>query len=180
MSLRRRLGGEAGFTLVELLTTVAVSSVVLAFVTGTVVNALRAQARQTAQVAALNGGKLAFERITRDIRGADLKLAEPDRIRLDVRGTGGTVARTVTYERTGSRLVVTDAATGGSRDLVADLASDQTLFLFHMTDGSTATSMQAGGLSSVHSITVRLRVQPSGAGRVLDLTNRVRMRNAKV
>ena len=28
MSLRRRLGGEAGFTLVELLTTVAVSSVV--------------------------------------------------------------------------------------------------------------------------------------------------------
>jgi hypothetical protein len=152
----------------------------MAFITGTVVHALGAQRRQQAQVAALNDARLAFERVTRDIRGADLKVAEPDRIRLDVRGTGGTVVRTVTYERSGNRLVATDAATGAARHLVGNLAAGQSLFLFHLVTGLTATTVPAGDLPSVHSVTVRLRVEPSGAGRVVDLTNRVRMRNAKI
>ena len=177
MSSRRRPRGEDGITLVELLTAMALSSVVLAFVVGTVVSALRTQNRQTAQVAALNSAKLAFERVTRDIRGADLKVAVLDRIRLDV-NRADAAARTVTYERVGNRLVATDATTGVTRDLVGDLAAGQPLFLFHLVDGSTATGAQAVDLRSVHSITVRLQVEPPGAGRVVDLTNRVRMRNA--
>ena len=177
MSVRSRCGGEDGITLVELLTVMAVSSVVLAFVTGTVVNALKSQRRQASQVAALNDAKLAFERVTRDIRGADLKGAAVDRIRLDVRGTGGEIVRTVTYERVDNRLVATDASTGATRDLVGDLAG-QPLFLFHLVDGSTATAVQANDLRSVQSVTVRLQVEPPGAGRVVDLTNRVLMRNA--
>ena len=174
---RRPRRGEEGITLVELLTVMAVSSVVLALVAGTVVNALRTQRRQTAQVAALNDAKLAFERVTRDIRAADpLLVAALDRIRLDVRGADGTV-RPVTYQRVANRLVATDAD-GQSRGLVGDLASGQPLFLFHLVDGSTATGEQAVRPGGVESITVRLQVEPAGTGRVVDLTNRVILRNA--
>ena len=174
-----RLQGEGGFTVVELLVTMAILAVVMAFVTGTVVSALRTQRRQTAQVAALNDAKLAFERVTRDIRRADpLKAAAPDRIILDVRPDGSTV-RTVTYERAAGAdsLTATEAATG-ARTLVGDLVAGQPLFLFHLADGSTASGSSALDLRSVLSITVRLQVEPTGAGRVVDLTNRVLLRNA--
>lgn len=174
----RRLHGEDGVTLVELLAAMALSAVVMAFVTGTVVDALRSQRRQTAQVAALNDAKLAFERVTRDIRGADpLQVAALDRISLDVQLTDTTV-RTVTYERVGNGLVVTEAATGQTRTLVGDLVPGQPLFLFHLSDGSTATGETAVDARSVQSITVRLQVEPPGSGRVVDLTNRVVLRNA--
>lgn len=175
-----RLHGEAGFTLVESLVAMAISAVLLAFVTGTVVSALKTQHRQTAQVASLNDAKLAFERVTRDIRGADpLQEAAPDRISLDLRLEDTTV-RTVTYERVSGAdsLVATEAGTG-TRTLVGNLVSDQPLFLFHLADGSTATGASALDLRSVLSITVRLQVEPDGAGRVVDLTNRVVLRNAQ-
>lgn len=174
---RRRFRGEDGVTLVELMTAMVVSSVVLAFVAGTVISALGAQRRQTAQVAALNAAKLAFERVTRDIRGADpLQVAALDRIRLDVQLADATV-RTVTYERVGDGLVATEADTGQARTLVADLAPGEPLFLFHFADGSTDT----GALDprSVQSVTVRLQVEPPGAGRAVDLVNRVVVRNAR-
>ena len=177
MADRRRLRGEDGVTLVELLTAIMVTSVVVAFIAGTVISALAAQRRQTAQVAALNEAKLAFERVTRDIRGADpLQVAALDRIRLDVQLEDATI-RTVTYERLGNGLVATEAATGQARTLVGDLAAGQPLFLFHVADGSPDT----GALDprSVQSVTVRLQVEPPGAGRVVDLVNRVVVRNAR-
>lgn len=178
MTHRRRPAGEDGVTLVELLTVLAISGVVLAFVVATIVNALAAQRRQTAQVAALNDSKLAFERVTRDIRRADpLHVASLDRVRLDVREGG--VTRTVTYTRAGDVLMLTDAATGQTRTLVGDLAVGWPLFLFHLVDGSTVTGTTALNPRLVRSITVQLRVEPDGAGRVVDLTNRVLMRNAE-
>ena len=108
-------------------------------VTGTVVRALRTQSRQTIQIASLSDTRLALERVTRDIRGADLKVAALDRIRLDVRGPGGAVDHTVTYERVGNHLLATDATTGVARELVDDLVPGPPLFLFHLVDGSTAT-----------------------------------------
>lgn len=176
----RRRPGEDGFTLVELLAAMAVSMVVMAVVTGAVVRALRIQSRQTIQVVSLSDSRLALERVTRDIRGADLKVAALDRIRLDVRGPGGGVDHTVTYERVGNHLLATDAATGVARELVDDLVPGPPLFLFHLVDGSTATGAHAIDLPSVHSITVHLQVEPNGEGRVVDLTNRVRMRNAEL
>ena len=177
MADRRRLRGEDGVTLVELLTAMMVSSVVMAFIAGTVISALAAQRRQTAQVAALNEAKLAFERVTRDIRGADpLQVAAIDRIRLDVQLEDATI-RTVTYERVVNGLVATEAATGQARTLVGDLAAGQALFLFHLADGSTTTA--ALDPRSVESVTFRLQVEPPGAGRVVDLVNRVVLRNAR-
>ena len=87
----RRLQEEAGFTLVELLTVLALSSVVLAFVTGTVVHALQTQRRQLAEVTALDDSKVALERVTRDLRGADpLLQVALDQVRLDVNRNGKT------------------------------------------------------------------------------------------
>jgi prepilin-type N-terminal cleavage/methylation domain-containing protein len=177
MNPHRRLAGEDGVTLIELLTAMTVAGLVLAFVTGTVIQALQTQRRETAQIAALNDAKLAFERTTRDIRAADpLEQVAPDRIQLDVLDRSATM-RTVTYERIGAGLVVTVAGGGTPRTLVGNLAA-QPLFLFHLADGSTVTGDPAIDPSLVRSVTVRLRVEPPGAGRVVDLENRVLVRNA--
>ena len=179
MSSRRRLAGEAGVTLAELLTVMGVMSVVMAFITATVVNALGAQRRQTAQVAALNDAKLAFERVTRDIRAADpLRVAALDRIRLDVRDPTGTV-RTRTYSRDGERLVMTEDASGQTRTLVGHIAPGQPLFLFHLVDGSTVTGDGTLDPRSVHSVTVQLKVEPGEAAPVINLQNRVLLRNGE-
>jgi type II secretory pathway pseudopilin PulG len=176
---RRRLQGEDGATLVELLTVMAVSAVVLGFVTGTVIDAMRSQRRQTAQVLALNDAKLAFERVTRDIRAADpLRVARPDSITLDVRPADATV-RTVTYERSGNALAVIEGGSAARRSLVGDLAPGPPLFLFHLFDGSTAVGGASLDPGLVESVTVRLQVEPAGGGRVLDLENRVVVRNAR-
>ena len=170
---------EEGLTLVELLVTLAVSSVVVAFVSATVVNALRAQDRQQAQLAALSEAKIAFERLSRELRVADpLRVAEPERIRLDS-DAGGGAARTLTYERVGDRLLATDAATGQATALVGALAAGEPLFRYHLFDGSTATGGAALDPRSVRSVTVRLRVQPEGATQPIDLENRVLLRNAR-
>ena len=172
--------GEDGATLVELLTVIAITSVVMAFVTGTILNALKTERRQTIQLAAMNDAKVAFERVTRDIRGANpLKEVALDRITLDVRRPDETT-RTVTYQRAGGSLVATEAAPGPSRSLVGDLVPGQPLFLFHLADGSTATGETAIDPSAVEAVTVHLRVEPSGAGRVVDLENRVVVRNARL
>lgn len=178
MRLRRRLAGEGGVGLVELLTVMAVLSVVTAFITGAVVNAMGAQRRQTAQVAALNDTKLAFERVTRHIRAADpLRVAALDLVRLDVREAPATV-RTLTYKRDGDRLVVIDDATGATRALVDKLAPEP-LFVFHLVDGSTVSGAEAIDPRLVHSVTVQLRVNPGAGARVVDLASRVLLRNAQ-
>lgn len=174
-----RLRGDDGVTVVELLTAMAIAAVVLGVVVSTIVHAYGSSRRQTAQVDALNATKVAFERVTRDIRRADpLRATELDRIRLDVREPDGSV-RTVTYERVGDSLVAIEAATGPTRTLVDDLAPGQPLFLFHLTDGSTLTGQEAVNPRSVRSVTVQLRVEPDGAGRVVDVANRVLVRNAR-
>ena len=156
----------------------AMSAVVLGFVTGTVVDAMRSQRRQTNQIAALNDAKLVFERVTRDIRRADpLRVAGVDRITLDVQRTDATSS--VTYERVGNTLVATEAAAGPSRTLVGDLALGEPVFLFHLFDGSTSTAETPLDPDLVESITVRLRVEPVEAGWVVDLENRVVVRNAR-
>lgn len=176
---RHRSRGEDGATLVELLTVMAMSAVVLAFVTGTVIDAIRSQRRHTAQVRALNEAKVAFERVTRDIRRADpLRVAAPDSITLDVRMADATF-RTVTYQRTGNVLAAIDGASASIRSLVQGVASGVPLFVFHLFDGSTA----AGGTSLdpglVESVTVRLQVEAPEVGRMVDLENRVVVRNAR-
>ena len=178
MSRPRRFAGEDGVTLVELLTAMTVGGVVLAFVAGTVIQGLQTQRRETAQITALNDAKVAFERTTRDIRAADpLRAVAPDRIQLDVLDRSATL-RTVTYERIGTGLAVTDAVGGVPHTLVGSLAAEP-LFRYHLADGSTVSGDPAIDPTLVRAVTVRMRVEPPGAGRVVDLENRVLVRNAR-
>lgn len=177
MTPRRRLSGEHGITLVELLTVMALSALVLGFVTRTVINALRVQRSQTAQVAALNETRVAFERVTRDIRGADpVRVTALDHISVDLPRADTTI-RTVTYQRDADRLMATDAGTGQSRALVGNLVPGQPLFLFHLADGSTVTGEEPVHPGAVRSVTVHLQVEAEGTGPVVDLVNRVLVRN---
>lgn len=180
MTVPRRLGQQDGASLVELLTALAVSGVVLAFITGTVIHALRSQDRQVSRVEALNEVKIAFERTTRDIRAADpLRLAGNDRVDVDVHtGTGTGTTRTLTYEHAGDELIVTDAVSGQPRALVGDLVSGLRVFRYHLVDGSTATGEAAVDPRLVRSITMRLRVEPDGPASAIDLENRILLRNA--
>ena len=176
---RRRLRGEDGTGLVELLTAIGISAVVLAFVTGTVVDALRAQRRQTAQVEALNDANVGFERVTRDLRGAHpLVAVAPDQISLDIVRPGDDALRRVTYERVDNKLVVTDGGGGPTRALARNLAPSPPLFVFHLADGTTASGATTVNPRSVQAVTVHLRLEPAGAGRVVDLETRVVVRNS--
>lgn len=172
----RRCRGEDGVTLVELLTAMGVSALVLAVVAGAVIQALATQRRQSSQVSALNDAKIAFERITRDIRGADpLQVTALDRVTLASR-LADTTVRAVTYERVGTTLVATDSTVGVPRTLLAGMVPDRPVFLFHLLDGSTAE--QAPDPGAVRSVTVRLHVKPAGGGPDVNLENRVVVRNA--
>lgn len=171
---------EGGFTLVELLVAIAVSAVVTGVVAGVVVNAAQTQRRQVAQVDALNAAKVAFERVTRDVRAADpLRVAEPDRVRMDVERDGR--ARTVTYRLADGRLVVEDGADAQARALVDGVVPDEgrPLFTFHLFDGTEVRDEAVADPRAVRSVTVALRVQRPEAGEVVDLDNRVLIRNAE-
>lgn len=171
---------EGGFTLVELLTAIAVSLVVIAVITGSVINALQTQRRQVAQVDALNAAKLAFERITRDVRAADpLLIAEPDRVRMEVERDGQ--RRVVTYWLADGRVLVEDGAGADPRRLVEGVApaASRPLFTFHLFDGTEVVGTAVADPRRVRSITVGLRVTRPEAGEVVDLTNRVLIRNAE-
>lgn len=175
----KRLRGEDGIALVELLTAIGIAALLLAFVTGTVVNAFRVQRRQTAQVAALNDARVAFERVTRDLRGADPLLSvAPDRVSLAIVRPGDDAARTVTYERVDDTLVVTDAPSGQGRPLARHLVSSPPVFAFHLLDGTTPSAASTVDARSVHAVTVHLRLEPDSAGRVVDLHSRVVVRNS--
>lgn len=171
---------EGGFTLVELLTAISVSLVVMGVVTGVVVNAVQTQRRQVAQVDALNAAKVAFERITRDVRAADpLRVAEPNRVRMDVERDGR--VRTVTYRLVDGRVLAEDGANADPRALVDGVVPDgsRPLFTFHLFDGTEVSGEAVADPRMVHSITVALRVLRPEAGEVVDLENRVLIRNAE-
>jgi prepilin-type N-terminal cleavage/methylation domain-containing protein len=174
---RGRLAGTAGFTLVELLAAVAVSLVVVGVVTGTVIQGLQTQRRQVDQVEALNAAKLAFERVTRDLRAADpLLIAEPDRVRVGILRAGA--SSVVTYWREGDRLL---ARTGtGEASLLVDgvVPAADPVFAFHLFDGTDVGGSAVADPRRVRSVTVTLRVERPWAGAVVNLDTRVLLRNA--
>ena len=68
--LRARLRGEAGFSLVEMLTTMVIMGIVFAGVTTAFVSASKAQDDQDRRFQAQLGGRLALDKIRRDIHCA--------------------------------------------------------------------------------------------------------------
>jgi prepilin-type N-terminal cleavage/methylation domain-containing protein len=109
---------EGGFTLVELLVTVTLMGVVGAIVTSMMIQSMQTALYQEEKTRTLNQAKIAMERMTREIRGANsLVLATPRAVSL-VKVDNG-VRKTVTLE------VFTDGADSEIRHTVVnrDLAT---------------------------------------------------------
>ena len=100
---------DQGFSLVELLVVVMLVGVVGTIVMSVTVGATRAAARQEDSTRTLIQSKVAMERMTRDIRGADtIEVAEDDVVQ--VRSSLDGVSRVVRYEVRGDAV--------GGRDIV--------------------------------------------------------------
>jgi prepilin-type N-terminal cleavage/methylation domain-containing protein len=99
--LGRREGSEAGFTLVEMMVVIMLLSVVGSIVMGVLVNSMRQAAKQDDRTRTLNEAKVAMERVTREIRGAnEIKLNEEKKLQFELRfeDARGSVVRTTTLE----------------------------------------------------------------------------------
>lgn len=79
-ALRR---GEGGYTLIELLVAATIGMVVLGGAVTVFIGAVRSEPRTASQVSAVQQGRVAVERITRELRqGIDVPTAEPGLLEL--------------------------------------------------------------------------------------------------
>lgn len=99
--MRVRAKGDAGFTLAELTVVVMLLGVVGTIVMSTLISSMRQAVEQEDRTRTLNEAKVAMERVTREIRGAnEIKINEPSRLRFEIRfeDSRGVVVRTTTLE----------------------------------------------------------------------------------
>jgi prepilin-type N-terminal cleavage/methylation domain-containing protein len=177
---RRRLSDERGLTLVEVLVVVLITGIVITIAGASAVNALRFEREQTAHVSALNQAKIATERLTRDLRGADpLFVAEDNRIRYQVRRPGGMT--TVEYRLDGDNLVVDD---GTERVVLRGvvLPPGQPLFsYFNLAREQLPLPEEGPDIPNVEvrSVTVMLQVPYGERGQTVQLETNIMLRNAE-
>jgi prepilin-type N-terminal cleavage/methylation domain-containing protein len=96
-----RKQGDAGFTLVEMMVVIMLLSVVGSIVMGVLVSSMRQAAKQDDRTRTLNEAKVAMERVTREIRGAnEIKLNDEKKLQFELRfeDARGYVVRSTTLE----------------------------------------------------------------------------------
>jgi len=129
---------DSGFSLVEMLVVVMLLGVISAMVMTMVIQATKTAAKQENQTHTLSSAKVALERITREIRGANsLVTTTPQEVAF--------VTRTTT-QRTATRILV--RTTGTAKDLVqmdavTDIATGAAI--------SSGTTVILGGLAGGNS-----------------------------
>ena len=194
----RFLHREDGFTVIELLVTMVLLGVVMAIATASVITALQSQRRQVDQTYRLNDAKVAFERVTRDLRAANpLLAADDDEVRLQI--TVDDLRRTVTYTAEpspagGQLLRLTeqreDLSTTPATNLgVIDRVVLDRIMLPAGTPLFTFTNAAAEALpctpstpinaSDVWSATIRLRLEPREHSSPIELDSTSHLRNAR-
>jgi len=112
-SRSRRRDGEAGFTLVELLVTMAVMSIVATAVMGVAINILGTTVNVTDRRDVLNDGQYALDQLTKDLRQAES---------IDATSTSSLV-KAPTY-RDGSSITVVWRATGSTAPFTLERSAD--------------------------------------------------------
>lgn len=172
---------ESGFTLVELMVVMVVAGVVMAIAGNSIISSISFQREQAAQVHQLNLTKVAFERLARDLRGADPLLeAEPDSVRVRVLRPGETeVLDTVIWRVEGGWLV---RDTGSAAPVLeVDLADDVDLFTW-FDRNDEVLPLDAGEPIpnvEVRRVEINLRVPYGTRGHAIELTENVMLRNAE-
>lgn len=188
---RRRTVTDDGFTLTELLVSMAIFSIVSGMVTTAAVTGLHKQTEVANRDDALAQMRTALQRIDREIRST-YPLLSASSTQLVLREVESTVTRTVTFQVTGSTLTwgETDTDANGStttipaRTLLTNLVdtASSPVFSFAPFPGYAApagsgvdasTCAMAGGIDAgcVGTITVRLTVLPPSLGTALTMTD---------
>lgn len=196
--MSQRLRREEGFTVVELLVVIVLLGIVMSIATGSVITALQSQRRQVDQTHRLNEAKIAFERVTRDLRAANpLLQAEEDEVRMQI--TVDDLRRTVTYTLEpsaagGQLLRLTeqrqDLSTNPATDLGTTdrvmldrimLPAGTPLFAFANSaeEALPCTAAMPVSAADVWSVTLRLRLEPRESPAPIDLDSTVHLRNAR-
>ena len=181
-TLRQRLGlaqEQDGLSLVEVLVTIFLTSIILTIAGSGIVSALQSQARQVETIDALNDSKMAFERMMRDLRGADpLFAATGSSVTLEIER--GAESHRMTYTLAGNVLTVTDenfdTGTTSSRALLDNVSipAGATLFTYYSRYGAVVTGSTPG---EVGRVTARLVVSLPQNDASLDLSDDVTLRN---
>jgi prepilin-type N-terminal cleavage/methylation domain-containing protein len=194
--MRRDPAQDDGFTLVEVLVVLMLLGVVSTMIMSITIGATRAAVRQEDATRTLNQSKVAMERMTRDIRGADsLAVAGHDRIAMVATHDG--VRRQVSYavnlsskdiERTEvATNLATNVVTTTSRKIVGGLAlgRSETVFGFLRGDGVKVKDAAADGsflltpdqLKTVASVRVTVSVARASGKPPIQLKQVISIRN---
>jgi prepilin-type N-terminal cleavage/methylation domain-containing protein len=199
--MRRRLHTavpkDAGFTLTELLVSMAIFSIISAMVTTAAVTGLRQQTQVANRDEALAQMRTALQRIDRDIRSA-YPLLSASSTRLVIRKVQASSTRTVTFDVSGTTLTWSETRVSPSgvtttipaRTLLTHLVTTSPVFSFAPIAGYTApsgsgvnasTCAYGGGINAgcVGTITVRVTVHPPYLPTSVSMTdNGTQLRNA--
>lgn len=188
----RKPSDQSGFTLVEMLITVVLTSIVGAIVTSVMINSMRTAQWQQEETRALGQAKVAMERMTRDVRGANSLTATTPRtvslvethdgvrkfVSLAVLTSGDTSEIRRTEVR---RVLATGAETTSVRTVLGGLAVGRSDAVFTYTDGGGVALPQALDGSFPHgdvrTIGIRVLMKRESGGKKQELYQLVSIRN---
>lgn len=187
----RRSTPQDGYSLVELLVVIGIFTVIGSITLGIMLSAFRTQRTQVDHVDALNRAKVAIERVTRDVRGANpIDVAEDDAIEITLVEGGASSTRAWVLEtvsgsrnlyRCTSTLATCSSATGQlvASGLSADVGYQ--LFTYLDTDGNALVGfpLTTSDRESVTDVVVTLRVPRAQGADPVELSNSIRLRNAR-
>jgi prepilin-type N-terminal cleavage/methylation domain-containing protein len=193
---RLRQQRDEGFSLVEMLVTLVLLGVVSGLVMTMVIQASKTAARQNDQTYTLTAAKVALERITRDIRGANsLTTTDPREVAFVTRTTTTRKATRVYVRTTGTatellqRDTTTDINTGAAisdstKVIVGGMQVGQSdaVFTYYAGDyygeGDTRTvALSPATPASTRTIGVRVRLYRKYSAPPFDLYQVVSIRN---
>lgn len=188
----RRRDAQAGFTLVEMLVTIVLTSIVGAIVTSVMVTSMKTARWQEEETRALGQAKVAMERMTRDVRGANSLTATTPR-RVSLVETHDGVRRFTTLEVITSgeiseirrtevrRVLATGAETTTTRQVLGGLAVGRSDAVFTYTDGGGVQLPQAVDGSYPHgdvrTIGIRVLMKRETSDKKQELYQLVSIRN---
>lgn len=191
--LRNNLGSESGMSMVELLVGMVLMAIVMSIASASGIHAMRVQRRQVAEVDAVGRGRIAMERMTREIRAANPVLsaaADGSSITVQVtRPITGFNRKITTYTRVGTTIQVSgtliNTATGATTAMPTSTllrglstTSPLPLFTYRVADGTVAPA--GTDVSLYRSVDVNIYMALRESTNTVRVTDSVAIRNALV
>jgi type II secretory pathway pseudopilin PulG len=183
-------GRQAGFSVVEMLVVTALTLIVGGIVLSSTISGFRTTQKQTSRVEALNDVKSVFQRLTRDIRGANPVIAA-EANRIQVREIQSGVRRTLEWVLDGDQVVFlqeeVDHTTGVEvspavkrvvlRDV--EMPAGTPVFRYFAADGSELAETAAGTypVDEIESVELALAVGIERSDETVEMSERITVRN---